>query len=230
MYKELINNQTYLPLNQILWGESTSLLSRFPKESIDLVVTDPPYLINYRDRDGRSIINDDNPEAVLSVYKELYRVLKPDSYCISFYGWSTIAAFSQEWKKAGFSIAGHFIWHKRYNSRAGHVRYCHEAAYLLVKGSPPRPELPLDDVRSWEYTGNKSHPTEKAVNVLVPLIDTYSKKGDVVLDPFSGSGSTAVAAALNERDYIGIELEQRYCELAQRRLAGASRYKHHQIA
>lgn len=64
-----------LPLNQILCGDSTPLLSGFPSESIDLVVTDPPFLINYRDRDGRTIANDDNPDAVLSVYEELYRDL-----------------------------------------------------------------------------------------------------------------------------------------------------------
>ena len=210
--------------NQFICGEAKPTLEKLPDNSIDLVITDPPYLINYRDRAGRKIINDDNPQAVLSVYNELYRVLKNGSYCISFYGWSTIAAFSESWKQAGFSIAGHLVWHKDYSSSAGHVRYHHEAAYLLAKGSPDKPVKPLPDVLQWDYTGNKSHPTEKSVNIISPLINTYSRAGDVVLDPFCGSGTTAVSAVLNNRDYLGIEIEEKYCDLAQRRIQGAQSY------
>jgi DNA modification methylase len=79
-------------------------------------------------------------------------------------------------------------------------------------------------VRAWEYTGNKAHPTEKAVSILTPLIEAFSKPGDLVLDPFSGSGSTAVASLLSGRRYIGIELEDRYCLHARNRLAGAAKY------
>jgi len=54
-------------------------------------------------------------------------------------------------------------------------------------------------VRPWEYTGNRAHSTEKAVSILEPLIQTFSRSGELVLDPFSGSGSTLVAAALSGR-------------------------------
>jgi hypothetical protein len=74
-------------------------------------------------------------------------------------------------------------------------------------------------VRTWQYSGNANHPTEKAVGVLRPLIESFSKPGDVVLDPFAGSGSTCFAAAECGRHYLGIELEAQYCELARRRLA-----------
>jgi site-specific DNA-methyltransferase (adenine-specific) len=56
------------------------------------------------------------------------------------------------------------------------------------------------------------------------VIQAFTQPGAVVLDPFAGSGSTSVAAALANRRYIGIELEQKYCQLAERRLAGVSRY------
>jgi DNA modification methylase len=56
------------------------------------------------------------------------------------------------------------------------------------------------------------------VEVLRPLIEAYSRPGDVVLDPFSGSGSTSIAAAMAGRRYLGIELESRYCEYARQRL------------
>ena len=61
--------------NQVLCGDSAYILSHYPEACIDLVVTDPPYLVRYRDRRGRSIQNDDNPHAVLSVFDEVERVL-----------------------------------------------------------------------------------------------------------------------------------------------------------
>jgi site-specific DNA-methyltransferase (adenine-specific) len=104
------------------------------------------------------------------------------------------------------------------------LRSCHEQAYVLAKGRPAFPDKPLDDVQPWQYTGNRAHPTEKAVSILVPLIESFSKPGDLVIDPFAGSGSTAVAAALADRRYCGIEIEESYCDLARKRLAGAQRY------
>jgi adenine-specific DNA-methyltransferase len=74
------------------------------------------------------------------------------------------------------------------------------------------------------------HPTEKAVSVLQPLIRSFSRPGDLVLDPFSGSGSTLVAAALSGRRYFGIDLETKYVELARRRVAGVERAQSRRIA
>ncbi len=95
---------------------------------------------------------------------------------------------------------------------------------MLAKGQPQKPVAPVSSIQEWEYTGNKAHPTEKAVGILSPLVKAYSKPGDIVLDPFSGSGSTSVAAALAGRRYIGIELEGRYCTTARTRLEGVARY------
>ena len=206
--------------DQIIEGDSNSVLQECPCSAVDLVVTDPPYLGRYRDHIGRRLANDDKPEAVVSVYKEIFRVLRPDAYCVTFYGWTAIADFARAWDEAGFRTLGHIVWPKTYASNAKHTEYRHEAAYLLAKGRPAMPPLPLPDVQPWEYSGNHEHPTEKAVNVIAPLIKAYSRPGDLVLDPFSGSGTTAVAAALSGRRYIGVELEHRYCELARRRLAG----------
>jgi site-specific DNA-methyltransferase (adenine-specific) len=104
------------------------------------------------------------------------------------------------------------------------LRYQHEAAYLLAKGRPELPSAPISDVLPWHYTGNYNHPTEKAVDTMKPIIEAFTKAGDVVLDPFAGSGSSLVAAALLRRQYIGIELEQKYCDHARRRLAGVTRH------
>jgi hypothetical protein len=99
------------------------------------------------------------------------------------------------------------------------LRYRHESAYLLAKGQPRLPRVPLDDIQPWVYSGNTDHPTQKAVRILTPLIETFTERGQLVLDPFAGSASTLVAAHITGRRYLGIELEQKYCALARERLA-----------
>jgi site-specific DNA-methyltransferase (adenine-specific) len=210
--------------HRVLHGDCTQILKTLPDNSVDLVVTDPPYFVRYKDRSGRSIANDSDPASVLGAFTDVYRVLKPDTFCVSFYGWSAIGAFSEAWQAAGLRIVGHIVFHKNYASRSGVLNYRHEQAYVLAKGRPEKPAQPLDDVLAWEYSGNKLHPTEKAVGTLKPLIESFSKPGDLVLDPFAGSGSTLVATALSGRQALGIELEERYCTLAGKRLAGATRF------
>lgn len=206
--------------NRIVHGDCLKVMRTVPSNSVGLVLTDPPYGVRYRDRTNRSIANDDNVRGILRVFDDLYRVLKPDSYCISFYGWNKIDDFMAAWRRAGFTPVGHIVWHKSYSSSHGFLNYRHEQAYLLAKGRPAKPAQPLDDVLPWHYSGNKAHPTEKSVRILRPLIRTFSRPGEVVVDPFSGSASTAIAAALEGRRYFGIELDAEYFRLSQQRMAG----------
>jgi len=215
---------------QVIQGDCTEVLRTLPNESVDFILTDPPYFVRYKDRSGRSIANDDDPASVVGAFTDLYRVLKPNTFCVSFYGWNSIAAFFGAWKQAGFSAVGHIVWHKGYASRRGFLNARHEQAYVLAKGRPAKPTHPLDDVQPWEYSGNKGHPTEKAVSVLMPLIQSFSRRGDLVLDPFAGVGSTLVAAALSGRRYVGIELEAKYVEHACRRLSGVERTRGREVA
>jgi DNA modification methylase len=91
-----------------------------------------------------------------------------------------------------------------------------------IAGQPKEPELAtglrgcVNARGTCQYSGNIAHPTEKAVSILKPLIQSFSRPGDVVLDPFTGSGSTLIAAALSGRHYVGIELEGKYLEHAAR--------------
>lgn len=208
----------------ILQGDCNEVLKTRARSSVDLVLTDPPYLVNYRDRTGRTIANDLDPTSVMASFTQIYRVLKPNSFMVCFYGWNKIDLFFRSWKKAGFRPVGHVVWAKNYASSTRFFKTQHEQAYLLAKGRPDTPDDPISDVRPWEYTGNRAHPTEKAVSILSPLIKAFSNPGDTVLDPFAGSGSTLVAAALCNRKPIGIELDERYCKLANRRLAGVTRF------
>jgi site-specific DNA-methyltransferase (adenine-specific) len=76
----------------------------------------------------------------------------------------------------------------------------------------------LRDVVQWTYSGNALHPNQKPLSVLTPLIVALSEPGDVVLDPFGGSGSTAVAARMCGRQFILIEKLWRYYEAASGRI------------
>jgi adenine-specific DNA-methyltransferase len=118
----------------------------------------------------------------------------------------------------------HVVWRKRYPSSTGFVRRFHEQAYVLAKGHPQRPKMLLPSVLEWRYTTNVLHPTQKPVGALMPLLMAFSQVGDVVLDPFAGSGSTAVAAAMLGRHYIAIELSEQYARIARDRMrSGAYR-------
>jgi len=206
-------------MSRFLQGDCVEVMAGYPAESVDFVLTDPPYLVGFKDRSGRSIANDTNADWVEPAFAEMYRVLKPDSLAISFYGWNRVDTFMTAWKRAGFRVVGHLVFTKRYASKAAFVGYQHECAYLLAKGRPALPATPRSDVQPWEYTGNRHHPTEKPVSILQPLIETFTKPGAIVLDPFAGSGSTCGAAYQAGRRYIGIELLETYHAIGQQRLA-----------
>ncbi len=211
---------TILP-NTIQHGDCLSILPQIRTGSVNFVLTDPPYLARYRSRDGRTVPNDDNDIWLKPAFAELYRTLQRNSFCVSFYGWPHADRFMEAWRAAGFRIVGHFAFPKRYTSSEKYVRYQHECAYLLAKGYPKEPRHTIGDVIDWTYSGNKLHPTQKPLPVLLPLIETFSAPGGLLLDPFAGSGSTLLAARMLGRSYLGIELDAGYHAAASGRLGVA---------
>ena len=205
-------------INTIMQGDCIQVMHEMPANSIDFILTDPPYLVNYRDRDGRTIQNDTNADWLKPAMREAYRVLKQDRVAIMFYGWTKIDAFFDAWKSAGFQPVGHLVFRKTYSSKSRFLRYHHEQAYLLAKGRPTLPKEPLADVMDMPYSGNKLHPTQKPVAALAPLVRSFTLPGDLVLDPFTGSGSTCAASLLTGRRYFGIELDAEFHEAASQRL------------
>jgi DNA modification methylase len=204
--------------NTIINGDCLSVLPRLPAASVNFVLTDPPYITRYRSRDGRGVLNDDNDAWLKPAFAELHRVLEHNSFCVSFYGWPHADRFITAFRAAGFRIVGHIAFPKRYTSAQKYLRYQHECAYLLAKGFPRQPEYTIGDVIDWTYSGNKLHPTQKPLSVLLPLIETFSAAGGLVLDPFAGSGSSLLAAQQLGRLYLGIELDAGYHAIASRRL------------
>ena len=204
--------------NAVVQGDCIEVMRRFRTRSVDFVLTDPPYLAHYCSRDGRRVANDGNAAWLKPAFAEIFRVLCRDSFCISFYGWHQADKFITAWREAGFRLAGHLTFTKRYASTERFLQYHHENAYLLAKGNPTQPSQRIPDVLEWKYSGNKLHPTQKPLCVLTPLIQSFSRPGGIVLDPFCGSGSTLLAAKLQSRQFIGIELDPHHCDTARDRL------------
>lgn len=205
--------------NTIINGDCRYVLRNIASSSVDFVLTDPPYVRHYTSRDGRTIRND-NWNWLNPAFRELYRILKRDSFCVCFYGWAHAEKFINAFRDAGFFIGGHLSFPKQYVSGKRFLAYQHEAAYLLVKGRPGEPSYALADVIEWrDFPKNELHPSQKPLSILSPLIKAFSQPGGVVLDPFAGSGSTLMAARTLGRSYIGIELDKKYHAIAAARLA-----------
>jgi adenine-specific DNA-methyltransferase len=205
-------------LDGVTRGDCLDVMKDMPSQCIDFILTDPPYLVHYRDRTGRSVRNDNNDAWLDPAFAQMHRVLKDAQFCVSFYAWNKVDRFMAAWRKAGFTIAGHIVFTKRYASSERFMRYQHEQAYLLAKGNPAAPPCPPPDVIRWTYTGNRLHPTQKPVGIFTPLIEAFTKPGDTVLDPFCGSGSTLVAARDLDRRFIGVELDPAHHRTASLRL------------
>ena len=187
-------------MSRFVLGNCIDVMARIPDNAIDFILTDPPYLVGFRDRSGRTIAGDKTDEWLQPACNEMYRVLKKDALMVSFYGWNRVDRFMAAWKNAGFSVVGHLVFTKNYTSKAAYVGYRHECAYILAKGRPRLPQNPLPDVLGWKYSGNRHHPTEKPVTSLQPLI-----------------------ALQSGRRYIGIELLEQYHRAGQQRLAAVQR-------
>lgn len=138
-------------LDTVAQGDCVELMRQMPAASVDFILTDPPYLVNYRSRDGRAILNDAADPWLKPAFAEAYRVLRWNRFCVCFYGWSKADRFLAAWRAAGFRPVGHLVFRKRYASTTRFLRYQHEQAYLLAKGEPARPERPIPDVLEMRY-------------------------------------------------------------------------------
>ena len=81
------------PIDTITQGDCTIGMAELAAGSVDFVLTDPPYIVNYRDRSGRSVTNDDSSRWLRPAFSQIYRVLKPASFCVSFYAWNKVHLF-----------------------------------------------------------------------------------------------------------------------------------------
>ena len=217
-------------INKICCGDCLELLKNIPDESVDLVLTDPPYMIGYKTGYRKNkkhdfcseIKNDNNPELISNVIKELHRTLKDNSAGYMFCSSDKIDFFKKEIEKY-FKIKNIIIWVKN-NWTAGDLSAQfgkqYEMIILFNKGRKKFNGKRITDV--WYFnriSGKKQfHQNEKPLDLIKQAIEKHSIEKDIVLDPFSGSGTTAVAAKELERDFICMEISKKYCEIAEKRL------------
>lgn len=202
-------------------ADCRDVLRGMESESVDFVLTDPPYIIAYQGRWGskKGVIQGDKDGRWLApVFSELFRVLAPDSLCLSFYGWPHVDAFMTVWKLVGFAPLSQFVFVKNVWGLGYFSRAQHETAFLLAKGNPKKPAKAISDVLDWRRVTKAEHPNQKPLGVITPLVASFAPPKSLILDPFCGSGTTLVAARDLGHAAIGVELEERYCEIAVKRL------------
>jgi site-specific DNA-methyltransferase (adenine-specific) len=140
------------------------------------------------------------------------------------------------WQK-GRGANGSCAWGSWRSARAPRLRDVHEYLLVFAKGSYTRPEKGESNLSADEFTESTlsvweilpvsakkvGHPAPFPVELASRVIKLYSYVDDVVLDPFIGSGTTAIAAKKQGRHYVGFDISLEYCKLAEERIAGASR-------
>lgn len=212
-------------------GDCLEVMKDIPSESIDLIVTDPPYLIKYKTNRRKNkthdfcseILNDDNYDLISNYIKQCYRIMKDNTAMYMFCNCDRVDFFKQELEKAGFKVKNMIIWVKN-NHTAGDLKAQfgkqYEIIFLVNKGRCLFNGKRLTDV--WNYnrvSGNKQvHQNQKPIDLLERCILKHSKDNDVVFDGFMGSGSTGVACINTNRNFIGIELDESYFNIAKERI------------
>ncbi len=207
-------------------------MKQMPDSSIDLILTDPPYGVNYEGgqfhsgnvkikRKREKLINDD-----IIIYDklwgELYRLLK-DKYSGGAYVFYGSSLTDKIFPVKPFEKYQVLIWGKSnatYGAIGARYKFNHES-YLWLQKPPSNWNgdskqaslrwLPCDSI-------NNYHPTQKPLNLMLDIIINSSDDGGIVFDPFLGSGTTAVAAKQLGRKFIGCEISEKYCKIAKDRL------------
>ena len=217
---------------QLMQGDCLELMKKIPDKSVDMVLTDPPYLCDYSRHDSKSrfskkIANDENNSAnegmIESYLQECFRIMKDNTAVYCFCNYKKIDFFKQQIEKAGFNLKNIIIWDKQRNGMGDlstTFGYSHEFIVFASKGQPKIRGKRISDV--WQFARVKpkeqTHQNQKPIDLLKQAIEKSSDEGAVVFDGFIGSGSTGVACVNTNRNFIGIELDKNYFNIAKERI------------
>lgn len=208
--------------HRVMCGDST-MIDDVEKlmngEKADMVFTDPPYNINLKPKRGThgKIKNDnmsesDFSEFLYNVFANCQAVTKIDTYLISFMGWSTISNFEKALKDCLYEIKSMPIWKKNNFGIGYYTRPQYEPFYLCLKGNPAKPDRAPSDVFEFSKVYKTIHSCEKPVDMITSIVDTF-KGGELLYEPFCGSGSTLIACEKTNRKCYGMELDEHYCDV-----------------
>lgn len=205
--------------------DAIDLLRLLPDRSVDAVIMDPPYGISYRAKRQGSIAQDKRPH--VWAMGEVGRVVKPGGCVVCFCRWDVREAFVQAMTLAGLVIRSEAIWDRTYGGSGDCQRQFSPRHETMLFAPGPRFRFPNgrpDSVFSAprvHYTRSE-HPTEKSPKLMEWLVSYTTREGDLIVDPFAGSGSTGAAAVKLGRRFIGGDIERRWVALSKRRIKEAT--------
>lgn len=232
-------------VNTIINGDCLSVMKGLPDESVDLIITSPPYNLknstgngmshNTRTgkwagaalRNGYEVHNDNMPHEQYVKWQndcllEMYRLLKDDGAIFYNHKRRVQNGLLQDRDDIlkGLPVRQIIIWRRKggINFNPGYFLPTHEVIYLI-----PKPNFKLapkanahGDVWDFGQELNNPHPAPFPIALIDRIISSTNAK--IVLDPFMGSGTTAISALSNGRNFIGIEISKQYCEMATLRI------------
>jgi site-specific DNA-methyltransferase (adenine-specific) len=207
-----------------------SFLVSFDSESIDLIITDPPYeslekwrkigsttRLKHSDRSSNDWFPVIKNEQFPYLARELYRVLKNNTHCYIFSDQESMFHLKPAFEKAGFKFWKPIVWNKVAMGMGYHYRAMYEFILFFEKGKRKLNDLSIRDILECKRIVN-GYPTEKPVELLEVLVRQSSVGGGLVIDPFMGSGSTGVAALNLGRQFAGCDIQRTAVDLAKKRL------------
>lgn len=218
-------------------GDCLDVLKQIPSESIDLVVTDPPYKLTPRGCHGNSggMLADklsmkgdvfkNNSIEIEEWLPQLYRILKDRTHCYIMTNNRNLMHYLEVVQKSDFHFVRLLVWDKR-NKIMG-TKYMTQIEFIIMLskgnnrnindcGTSDLLSIPIAKLK--DSNGKNLHDTEKPVSLMQVLVNNSSNQGEVVFDPFAGIGSTLIAAKRSKRHFVGCEIEKKYFDIAQSRL------------
>ena len=232
------------PNIKIYCGDCLQTMPMLSDSSIDLVVADPPFGIDFKDNTtriysqglykkqvSRDLYYDDfkNTTSYSNWSKEwlskIYRILKDTGVFVLFSGWTNVSYLDVNARECGFKILNHCIWHYEFGVFCSKKFVTsHYSILIFVKNLkkyttniPKYTEDVITDIRRTDKI-SFDHPCSMTIKLPKRLITYFSNENDFILDPFLGSGTTLVACKELNRKGVGIEISQKYCDIAVQRL------------
>ena len=221
-------------------GDALDLLPQVPDGSVDLIVTDPPFAIDFKaqrlnyNRKGSNVLEgyQEIPEAEYGKFTkrwiaEAERVLSPTGSMYIFSGWNRLRDILEGIDDAGLTTVNHLIWKYQFGVFTKKKYVTSHYHILFVVKDPKRYTFNKIDhypedvwVINREYwKGRKKTPTKLPSELVKKILSYSSNPGDLVLDPFLGSGTVAVVSCQEGRHFLGFEVVPEYCAFAQTALS-----------
>jgi ParB/RepB/Spo0J family partition protein len=215
------NPVDYGRLEEKLWlGDSVELIKTIPDESFHHIVTDPPFGIDFDSRisDGTDAITQYKDSAelyrgILGMAPDLYRVLKPNGFCIWFLGITWYEEAKETFRKAGFTVDEIPIFWDRSGGRTftrrpdRYFNRGYDIALHCLKGDAELTKRGRSNVFRFDPVpaDEAEQSVERPIELYAELINYISRRGEIIADFFAGSGSCSAAAAIHKRDFFAIE-------------------------